>query len=147
MLKFPTPTRNYESLLWNRSVSPAKRAADILKAGGVIAVPTDTIYGLAALVQNAGAVQKLYDIKGRDDAKPIAICVAEVADLGVWGEVDEGVDGVLGDLLPGPVTILLRRKERLNAEFNPATRLVGIRDTIECSRQISVNSTNTLEPA
>ena len=87
--------------------------------------------------------------EGRDDAKPIAICVAEVADLGVWGEVDEGVaaSGVLGDLLPGPVTILLRRKERLNAEFNPATRLVGIRDTIECSRQISVNSTNTLEPA
>ena len=77
--------------------------------------------------------------EGRDDAKPIAICVAEVADLGVWGEVDEGVaaSGVLGDLLPGPVTILLRRKERLNAEFNPATRLVGIRDTIECSREIS----------
>ena len=46
-----------------RSVSPAKRAADILKSGGVIAVPTDTIYGLAALVQNAGAVKKLYDIK------------------------------------------------------------------------------------
>ena len=44
-------------------MSPAKRAADILKSGGVIAVPTDTIYGLAALVQNAGAVKKLYDIK------------------------------------------------------------------------------------
>ena len=83
----------------------------------------------------------IFDIKGRDDAKPIAICVAEVADLGVWGEVDEGVaaSGVLADLLPGPVTILLRRKERMNAEFNPATRLVGIRDAIiECSRDISV---------
>ena len=85
--------------------------------------------------------------EGRDDAKPIAICVAEVADLGVWGEVDEGVaaSGVLGDLLPGPVTILLRRKERLNAEFNPATRLVGIRDTIECSREISVQHLIDLE--
>ena len=113
----------------SRSVSPAKRAADILKSGGVIAVPTDTIYGLAALVQNEGAVKRLYDIKGRVDAKPISICVAEVEDLGAWGEVDEGVTpGVLGDLLPGPVTILLRRKERLNADFNPATRLVGIRD-------------------
>ena len=44
-------------------MSPAKRAADILKSGGVIAVPTDTIYGIAALVQSAAAVKKLYDIK------------------------------------------------------------------------------------
>ena len=58
--------------------------------------------------------------------------MAEIADVGVWGEVSEGVaaSGVLEDLLPGPVTVLLRRKERLNAEFNPATRLVGIRDKI-----------------
>ena len=48
-------------------MSPAKRAADILKSGGVIAVPTDTIYGLTALVQNAGAVKKLYDIKVKLD--------------------------------------------------------------------------------
>lgn len=116
----------------NGSVSPAKRAADILKSGGVIAVPTDTIYGIAALVQSAAAVKKLYDIKGRDDAKPISICVADVADVGAWGEVGEALaaspgGGVLGDLLPGPVTVLLRRRERLNADFNPATRLVGIR--------------------
>ena len=95
------------------SVSPAKRAADILKSGGAIAVPTDTICGLVALAQNAGAVKKLYDIKERNDAKPITICVAEVADLGFWGEVDKGVtaSGVLGNLLPGPVTTLPRRRE------------------------------------
>ena len=51
------------SMVCARSVSPAKRAADILKSGGVIAVPTDTIYGIAALVQSAAAVKKLYDIK------------------------------------------------------------------------------------
>ena len=68
--------------------------------------------------------------QGRDDSKPISICVADVADVGAWGEVGEGMAGVLGDLLPGPVTVLLRRRGRLNADFNPATRLVGIRDVI-----------------
>ena len=70
--------------------------------------------------------------QGRDDAKPISICVADVADVGRWGEVGEGMaaSGVLGDLLPGPVTVLLRRRGRLNADFNPATRLVGIRDVM-----------------
>lgn len=61
--------------------------------------------------------------------------MADVADVGAWGEVGEALaaspgGGVLGDLLPGPVTVLLRRRERLNADFNPATRLVGIRDVI-----------------
>ena len=51
------------SMICARSVSPAMRAAEILKSGGVIAVPTDTIYGIAALVQSAAAVKKLYDIK------------------------------------------------------------------------------------
>ena len=60
--------------------------------------------------------------------------MAEVADVGLWGEVGEALaaspGGILGDLLPGPVTILLRRRERLNPDFNPATRLVGIRDVV-----------------
>jgi tRNA A37 threonylcarbamoyladenosine synthetase subunit TsaC/SUA5/YrdC len=42
-----------------------------------VAVPTDTIYGLAALVQDKAAVERLYDIKGRNPTKPIAICVSQ----------------------------------------------------------------------
>ena len=87
------------------AVSPApsaRAAAEILQSGGVVATPTDTVYGIAALVQNAAAVKKLYSVKGRDDAKPIAICVAEVKDLAAWGEGTDDLAGVLQDLLPGP---------------------------------------------
>ena len=52
-----------------------------LKAGNVVAVPTDTIYGIASLAQNTAAVNKIYEIKRRQMKKPVAICVAEVADL------------------------------------------------------------------
>jgi len=49
--------------------------------GGVVAVPTDTIYGIACLVQNDSAVERVYAIKGRDPLKPIAICVSDVLDV------------------------------------------------------------------
>lgn len=56
-------------------------AASSLKKGNIIALPTDTIYGIAALAQSTVAVQKLYEIKGRHQEKPIAICVGSVEDV------------------------------------------------------------------
>lgn len=52
-----------------------------LREGHVVAVPTDTIYGLACLAQNSDAVKKVYDIKGRNQQKPLAICVGEIQDI------------------------------------------------------------------
>lgn len=52
-----------------------------LKAGQVVAVPTDTIYGLACVAQNSAAVSRVYDIKGRNGDKPLAICVGEIQDI------------------------------------------------------------------
>ena len=52
-----------------------------LLRGGVIAVPTDTIYGLAGLAQNADAIHRIYDIKGRGNTKPIAISVGCINDV------------------------------------------------------------------
>lgn len=52
-----------------------------LKEGHVVAVPTDTIYGLACLAQNSEAVRKIYDIKGRNQQKPLAICVGQIQDI------------------------------------------------------------------
>ncbi|XP_070569134.1 threonylcarbamoyl-AMP synthase-like [Ptychodera flava] len=101
-------------------------AAETLKKGSVIALPTDTIYGVAALAQSSDAVQKLYNLKGRNQSKPIAICVSELSDIAKWGKVTVS-DSLLGDLLPGPVTMVLERTASLNPELNPNTDLVGIR--------------------
>ena len=56
-------------------------AASVLKRGGVVALPTDTIYGIAASVSSDEAIKKLYSIKGRKNHKPIAICVSDVQDI------------------------------------------------------------------
>lgn len=56
-------------------------AAAALKEGKVIALPTDTVYGIAALAQSSDAVRKMYEIKGRNFEKPIAISVGNIQDV------------------------------------------------------------------
>jgi len=109
-----------------KTTSAVKVAAEALAAGEVIAVPTDTIYGIAALVQNKQAVEKLYKIKKRNPSKPIAICVADIEDIYNWAQVTVAKE-VIEDLLPGQVTLVFKRAELLNNNFNPGTDLVGVR--------------------
>ncbi|XP_072534917.1 threonylcarbamoyl-AMP synthase isoform X2 [Salminus brasiliensis] len=97
-----------------------------LKDGQVVAVPTDTIYGLACLAQNSEAIKRVYDIKGRNGNKPLAICVGEIQDIYKYCKVVVK-EGLLEDLLPGPVTLVLERSDTLNADLNPFTKLVGVR--------------------
>jgi tRNA threonylcarbamoyl adenosine modification protein (Sua5/YciO/YrdC/YwlC family) len=101
-------------------------ACECLKTGKIIAVPTDTIYGIAGLAQNTSAVNRIYQIKNRQNLNPISICVGDVKDVYRWGEVTI-TDNLLQELLPGPVTVVFKRTVELNADLNPATHLVGIR--------------------
>lgn len=58
-----------------------RQTANALQEGHVVALPTDTIYGLACLAQNSEAVSRIYDIKWRDTQKPLAICVGGIRDI------------------------------------------------------------------
>ena len=55
--------------------------AEVLLSGGVVALPTDTVYGIACSVHSTEGIENLYKIKGRNADKPIAICVAEIEDM------------------------------------------------------------------
>ena len=107
--------------------SAVEKAAEFIIDGGVIAVPTDTIYGLAAAAQNSQAIRHLYEIKGRDPSKPIAICVDNIDSIALWGKVDALPSGLLESLLPGPVTVVVKRTSLLNPLLNPEISSVGIR--------------------
>ena len=56
----------------------AREGAAVLSSGGVVALPTDTIYGIAASVSSTEGIERLYEIKGRNRSKPIAICVSDL---------------------------------------------------------------------
>ncbi|PSN55597.1 YrdC domain-containing protein [Blattella germanica] len=104
-----------------------EQAACHIQAGGIIAVPTDTVYGLATAAQNQDAVNRLYNIKGRDPNKPIAICLDAVDSIPLWGDINSIPLALLNKLLPGPVTVVLKRLPLLNSLLNPSIPNVGIR--------------------
>ncbi|XP_037683605.1 yrdC domain-containing protein, mitochondrial [Choloepus didactylus] len=97
-----------------------------LRAGAVVAVPTDTLYGLACSASCSAALGSVYRLKGRNEAKPLAVCLGRVADVYRYCHV-KVPKGLLKDLLPGPVTLVMERSEELNKDLNPFTSLVGIR--------------------
>ncbi|KAH8279070.1 hypothetical protein KR026_000992 [Drosophila bipectinata] len=103
-------------------------ARQCLLNGEVIALPTDTVYGLACDANNEQAIQRLYEIKGRDEHKPVAICVHNIAALRRFGQAAHLSDELLTRLLPGPLTIVIERTSYLSNRFlNPTTSKIGIR--------------------
>lgn len=104
-----------------------KLACDYLNQGSVIALPTDTLYGLAAKISNGKALTDIYAIKSRHDQKPLAVCVSDVSNINDVANVQCLELELLHELLPGPVTILLPRSHSLDASLNPNVDLVGVR--------------------
>lgn len=102
-------------------------AVKLINDGSVIALPTDTVYGLATDAQNPSAIAKLYSIKGRNLQKPIAICTYNVNDIYNWGKIGHLPSGLLESLLPGPVTVILKRTPSLICELNPNESNIAIR--------------------
>lgn len=110
------------------SLKATFKAVEQLAANNVIALPTDTVYGLACNANSREAIQKLYEIKGREETKPVAICVATISDVRHWGQAEHLADELLVQLLPGAVTIVLNRSPALdNPYLNRGVCKIGIR--------------------
>ena len=103
------------------------RAVSAIQRGQVVAVPTDTLYGLAADASCTSGIQRIYNIKHRQAHAPLAICVADVADLSRYCCTVHLPEQLLQQLLPGPVTLILTRKTGapLCAELNPGLQTIG----------------------
>lgn len=84
------------------------KAGKILLNGGIAVLPTDTIYGIHCLATNKGAVERIYDLKGRDRAKPFIILISSLDDLKSYGvTVDKKLSELLANYWPGPNSIIL----------------------------------------
>ncbi|XP_015739087.1 yrdC domain-containing protein, mitochondrial [Coturnix japonica] len=123
LLPLPDSKARPEPRGWREAVGAALSA---LREGGLVAVPTDTVYGVACLAQDSSAVRSIYSLKGRNGMKPLAICIGDVEHIYRYCHVNVP-DELLQDLLPGPVTLVLKRSEELNKDLNPFTSLVGVR--------------------
>ncbi|GMI84059.1 hypothetical protein like AT5G60590 [Hibiscus trionum] len=120
---------NKLELVHSATESYADEAIEVLKAGKVIAVPTDTLYGFACDACSSEAVNRIYEIKGRKHTSPLAICIGDVSDIKHFAVTDHLPDGLLDSLLPGPVTVILGRGESsiLEKSLNPGLDSIGVR--------------------
>lgn len=87
------------------------RAARILQSGGLVAVPTETVYGLAARADDAAAVAGIYAAKGRPGFNPLIVHVDTVAQAEALAEFSEISRRIAQEVWPGPITLVLPRRE------------------------------------
>lgn len=99
----------------------------VLRAGGVIAYPTDTVYGLGADATNPEAVMRIRTIKQRVDDKPILALVADLAMLEEYAEITPLARAVAERFLPGPLSLIMTARDDRLAPVAGDERAVGFR--------------------
>jgi len=98
-----------------------------LRAGGVIAFPTDTAYGLGADPFNDGAVRRIFEIKGRPETKPILLLVSSMEMANRVVTFSEKAAALAERFWPGPLTMVLPARETVSSGITAGTGTVGIR--------------------
>ncbi|HPJ30317.1 MAG TPA: L-threonylcarbamoyladenylate synthase [Methanothrix sp.] len=102
-------------------------AAKVLKAGGTVVYPTETVYGIGASAFIPEAVERVFEIKGRSREMPLSVAVASFEMMGLVARIDEEEMLLLRRVLPGPVTVLVEKSPDLPDLITAGSPLVGVR--------------------
>jgi L-threonylcarbamoyladenylate synthase len=103
-------------------------AASVLMAGGLVAFPTETVYGLGADACNAAAVARIYSVKGRPADHPLIVHVASMDGLGDWArDVPTYAIALARDYWPGPMTLIVPRSDLADDFVTGGQDTVGVR--------------------
>ena len=109
-------------------VAATVRAAEVLRSGGIVALPTETVYGLAADADNEDAVRKLFSAKGRPPDHPVIVHVSGVDAFDDWAkDVPDEARVLARTFWPGPLTLVLRRSTRVRDIVTGGQDTVGLR--------------------
>ncbi len=88
-----------------------KVAAERIRAGDVIAFPTETVYGLGADATNSDACKKIYQLKGRPSGNPLIVHIADKNDAHKYGEISTLAQKIIDNFWPGPISIVVKAKK------------------------------------
>ena len=103
-------------------------AAAHLKAGDLVAFPTETVYGLGADATNSQAVARIYSVKGRPNDHPLIVHIASMERIGDWAhDVPEYAIALAQSFWPGPMTLILKRSELAGDFITGGQDSVGVR--------------------
>ena len=110
--------------------SDIERAAAILRDGGLVAMPTETVYGLAADALNGSAVRRIFEAKGRPMDNPLIVHVAEFSDierLRLVSEIPDKARALADAFWPGPLTIIMKKGDVIPDEVSAGLDTVAVR--------------------
>ena len=114
-----------ETKILNDKIS---EAADILKSGGLVGVPTETVYGLAANGFDENAVMKIFEVKGRPENKPLSLMVPDKNSMEkLCVDIPKAAYTLADVFWPGPLTIVLKSKESIPDIVRAGGETIGLR--------------------
>lgn len=117
-----------KTLIKKASEEAFKEAGRILKAGGILAFPTDTVYGLGAVYTNDAAVKRIFAAKGRDEKKPLSILVSDPSQaLLLSDEITPQAKRLMEAFWPGALTLILKKNSSVSDRISAGRDTVGIR--------------------
>jgi len=102
-------------------------ALNLLRNGGTVVYPTDTIYGLGVNIYDENAIIKVFNIKKRSYNKPLSVCVSKITDIDRIAYLDKNKIDIINEILPGPFTIILRKKKYISNLLTAGGEKIGIR--------------------
>jgi len=112
----------------NCTADTIREAATALKAGHLVAFPTETVYGLGADARNPEAVKRIYEVKGRPSDHPLIVHISSINQLEKWArEIPEYAIDLARAFWPGPMTLILKRTEIARDFITGGQDTVGLR--------------------
>jgi L-threonylcarbamoyladenylate synthase len=104
-----------------------ERALGVLRSGGLVAFPTDTVYGVGALIRSPQSIARLFEVKGREETKAIAVLIADANQLElVANQASEAAKKLAASFWPGALTLVLPKLPSLPAVLSP-NDTIGVR--------------------
>ena len=104
-----------------------KKAADLLRDGGVIIYPTDTVYGLGCSLSNKKGIEKIYELKRRNKKKPLSFVCSDLKHISKYAKVTDYAYKTMKRLLPGAYTFILEASRLVPKIILPKRSTTGIR--------------------
>lgn len=104
------------------------QAAEILRQGGLVAIPTETVYGLGADARNPDALRKIFAAKGRPQDHPLIVHLADISQLTEWAcDISETAMILAKTFWPGPMTLILKKSPHVNDLVTGRQDTIGLR--------------------
>lgn len=107
--------------------APYRRAFEVLRSGGIVALPTDTVYGLVAVAADRPAVKRVYEAKARDPDQPLPVFVFSAEQAELIAELNDVARRLMERFWPGALTVVLRKKPSFETRAVAGGDTIGLR--------------------